>query len=733
MAARRPLLRMLAQCNARSQLNSQTASNHSRSCRRAASSFASRGSARSTLSPFATYLGVATLAVRLLTCASSQAVDNPLKLDATTLAERDQKTKREQGVTEASPMRLRMEKFVKEQQKQIVEALEEVDGTLFRTDEWQRKEGGGGITCVLQDGKVFEKAGVGVSIVYGTLPKPAIMKMRANHKNIVSDTEDIPDSLEFFAAGLSLIVHPKNPMCPTIHLNYRYFETANPNGDGSDSGAWWFGGGSDLTPSYLFDEDAIQFHKSLKEVCDAHDKDYYPRFKKWCDEYFYNKHRGESRGIGGIFFDDLDETVKDKESTFAFIQDALKSFVPNYIPIVKRRKDMPFTEKEKEWQQIRRGKYVEFNLVHDRGTAFGLNTPGARVESILMSLPLTASWKYMYEPEPKSREARLVEVLKNPKDSSPDGKLPTARELLTSLINTISEIPVLQQPVHLPEQQHDDSPSNALKLVPPSHRHLIVTLHVLFPGLLLPALDLLDRGLVQRIVVVVDDELFSGISTSKHSEPGAAGGEPKTRRGAANLKNRRGGSGNNSSFFYLVRSAAQLSSSAGGHRRHRSKSRDGQHGHGPGKTDAGGRMYMVRLGAWNCTCAAFAFAAFPPEPTPTTVIAQEQGQQQPPPGQQESSTKEGAVGEDRKVIQQEGVETETEMETEEKMEKGASEEEEWSFGGYTLDVNISGTAPPVCKHLLACLLADRWSAALGRYVVERRVSRVEMAGIVADI
>ncbi len=309
-------------------------------------------------------------------------------------------------------MRLRMEKFIKEQQKEIVRALEDLDGSKFRTDEWERPHGGGGITCVLQDGNVFEKAGVGVSVIYGTLPKAAIEKMRVNHKN-VGGTGETPESLEFFAAGLSLVVHPKNPMAPTVHLNYRYFETAQADGS---AGAWWFGGGSDLTPSYLFDEDEIQFHRSLKEVCDAHDKEYYPKFKKWCDDYFNNKHRGERRGLGGIFFDDLDESVSDKENTFAFIQDALKSFVPTYISIMNRRKDMPFTEQEKEWQQLRRGKYVEFNLVHDRGTAFGLNTPGARVEAILMTLPLTASWKYMHEPRPKSREARLVEVLRNPKE-----------------------------------------------------------------------------------------------------------------------------------------------------------------------------------------------------------------------------------------------------------------------------------------------------------------------------
>lgn len=306
-------------------------------------------------------------------------------------------------------MRLRMERFIKEQQQEIVKAIEKVDGKKFRTDQWDRPNGGGGITCVLQEGNVFEKAGVGVSVVYGSLPKPAIAKMRANHKSLDPELE----SLDFFAAGLSLVMHPRNPHAPTVHLNYRYFETALPDGT---SQAWWFGGGSDLTPSFLYDEDAIHFHRTLKDSCDAHNKDFYPRFKKWCDEYFFNKHRGEARGIGGIFFDDLDETETDQNNGFGFIQTCLKSFLPSYLPILEKRKDMPFTEQEKLWQQIRRGKYVEFNLVHDRGTAFGLNTPGSRVESILMSLPLTASWKYMYEPEPKSSEHRLVEVLKEPKE-----------------------------------------------------------------------------------------------------------------------------------------------------------------------------------------------------------------------------------------------------------------------------------------------------------------------------
>ena len=326
------------------------------------------------------------------------------------LADRDAKAKLS-AVTENSPMRLRMEKFIKQQQLDIVAALEGVDGTKFRTDEWARPEGGGGTTCVLQEGNVFEKAGIGVSVVYGHLPKPAIAKMRVNHKNLGGGDGD---GVDFFAAGLSMVLHPHNPMAPTVHLNYRYFETNDHEGNPS---AWWFGGGSDLTPTYLFEEDAVHFHKTIKEACEKHDKAYYPRFKKWCDEYFNNKHRGESRGVGGIFFDDLDESEgKDKESVFAFVQDCLRAFIPSYLPIISKRNAMAHTPTEKEWQQIRRGRYVEFNLVHDRGTAFGLSTPGSRVESILMSLPLTAQWKYMHEPEPNSREASLVEVLKNPRE-----------------------------------------------------------------------------------------------------------------------------------------------------------------------------------------------------------------------------------------------------------------------------------------------------------------------------
>ena len=307
-------------------------------------------------------------------------------------------------------MRLRMESLIKTQQSHIVSALEKLDPEHnFRTDTWSRPTGGGGISCVLQDGTVFEKAGVNTSIVYGTLPRPAIQKMRVNHKALDPDVE----SLEFFAAGLSLVLHPQNPMAPTVHLNYRYFETMDQDGK---CNAWWFGGGTDLTPSYLFDEDAIHFHRTIKDACDKHDRGFYPRFKSWCDKYFYIPHRHESRGIGGIFFDDLDEEEKDQEQLFSFVKDCLDAFLPSYLPLIERRKELPYTESEKQWQQLRRGRYVEFNLVHDRGTAFGLQTPGARVESILMSLPLTARWMYMHEPEKGSREERLLNVLKTPLD-----------------------------------------------------------------------------------------------------------------------------------------------------------------------------------------------------------------------------------------------------------------------------------------------------------------------------
>ncbi|KAF9988392.1 Coproporphyrinogen-III oxidase [Mortierella antarctica] len=325
-------------------------------------------------------------------------------------AEADKKQKLE-GLTEDSPMRLRMEAFNKKLQAEITAEIERLDGQgKFQVDQWNRAEGGDGISMVLQDGKVFEKAGVGVSVVYGMLPPAAVAQMRAQHPNLEVPKEPMP----FFATGISCVMHPHNPNAPTVHFNYRYFELGAT--DGGEPVSWWFGGGCDLTPAILYEEDAVHFHRVIKEACDKHDPRYYKDFKKWCDEYFYIPHRGERRGVGGIFFDDLDD--KEPNELFAFVQSCGRSFLDQYIPIMQRRKDMPFTEEDKHWQQVRRGRYVEFNLVYDRGTKFGLLTPGARIESILMTMPLTARWEYMHEVDLKAH-GRLMEVLRAPKDWIP--------------------------------------------------------------------------------------------------------------------------------------------------------------------------------------------------------------------------------------------------------------------------------------------------------------------------
>ncbi len=277
-------------------------------------------------------------------------------------------------------------------QDTICNKLESVDGSVrFSEDIWKREEGGGGKTRVLEEGAVFEKAGVNTSAVWGKLPERMAQRMEV-------------EAGEFFATGISLVIHPRSPMVPTVHMNLRYFEMNNGNS--------WFGGGTDLTPYYLFEEDARHFHTTLKRVCDNHDAAYYPRFKKWCDEYFYIKHRHEARGIGGIFFDYLKGS---NDLLFRFVNEVGKAFLPSYIPLVERRMAEPYTDKEREWQLIRRGRYVEFNLVYDRGTLFGLETKG-RIESILMSLPPFVSWKYDHHPEPDSREAGLVEVLRKPRE-----------------------------------------------------------------------------------------------------------------------------------------------------------------------------------------------------------------------------------------------------------------------------------------------------------------------------
>lgn len=351
------------------------------------------------------------------------------------------------AATSDIPMRQRVEEYISKLQDDIVGAFEKLDPNAppFKRDSWLRPQGGRGLSCVFQvpppapgaeaaaQETVLEKAGVNISVVHGMLPPPAIKQMRADHSSI----PDLQSAVPFFAAGLSLVIHPRNPHAPTVHANYRYFEiTEQPTKEEAAQEkpgkliAWWFGGGSDLTPSYLYEEDAVHFHQTIRDACDAHGADVYPAFKKWCDEYFHIPHRGESRGIGGIFFDDLcdephkrfpnDDAARPKtaEEIFAFVRAAGDAFVPSYIPILERRYKTPSTEHERRWQLIRRGRYVEFNLVYDRGTKFGLMTPGARIESILMSLPETARWEYMSDlgMEAESREGKLVEVLKNPRE-----------------------------------------------------------------------------------------------------------------------------------------------------------------------------------------------------------------------------------------------------------------------------------------------------------------------------
>ncbi|KAF4522739.1 hypothetical protein B566_EDAN009284 [Ephemera danica] len=327
-------------------------------------------------------------------------------------------------------MKSRMELMIMRIQAQFCRALEkqEAEGSVlvpgdkpmtFTVDRWQRQEGGGGITCVIQDGQVFEKAGVNISVVSGHLPPAAVAQMRARGK-VLGD-----GPLPFWAVGISSVIHPRNPMVPTIHFNYRYFEVQQADG----TKQWWFGGGTDLTPYYLDEQDARHFHGTLRQACDRHDKALYPRFKKWCDDYFNVTHRGERRGIGGIFFDDVD--TPSQEGAFQFVTSCAESVIPSYIPLGERRgiggiffDDVDTPSQEGAFQFVTScaesviPSYIplEFNLIYDRGTKFGLYTPGARYESILMSLPLTARWEYMHSPKPGSKEAKLTEVLKNPRD-----------------------------------------------------------------------------------------------------------------------------------------------------------------------------------------------------------------------------------------------------------------------------------------------------------------------------
>jgi len=303
-------------------------------------------------------------------------------------------------------------------QDDICAALEALDGGKFHEDVWSRPQGGGGRTRVLGGGSVFEKAGVNVSVVHGELNKEAVAAMRARGKEVLAGDGPFP----FFASGISLVIHPHNPHAPTSHANYRYFEVTGKNPTtGEPVKLWWFGGGADLTPAILYEEDARHFHRVQKLVCDAHGPSFYPRFKAWADEYYLIPHRGERRGVGGTFFDDLDGEAfgapgASPHDLLPFMRSMSASFVPSYIPLVARHKDDAFTEQEKQWQQLRRGRYVEFNVMYDRGTKFGLATPGSRVESILMSLPLTARWEYMHTPPPGTRQADLLDACRTPRD-----------------------------------------------------------------------------------------------------------------------------------------------------------------------------------------------------------------------------------------------------------------------------------------------------------------------------
>lgn len=275
-------------------------------------------------------------------------------------------------------------------QDDICSQLEQADGTaMFREDRWEREGGGGGRTRTIA-GQHIEKGGVNFSAVEGVLAPAAARALGI-------------EASAFFATGVSIVLHPRSPMVPIIHANVRYFET--------DGGQWWFGGGIDLTPHYIVPADAGRFHRLLKEVCDAHHPSYYPEYKAWADDYFYLRHREETRGVGGIFFDRLaDGDGMGKAERFAFLKAVGEAFCPAYVPLLHQTKDLPYGEAELQWQALRRGRYVEFNLVWDRGTKFGLETDG-RTESILMSLPPVAQWVYDHRPAPDSREAHTLSML----------------------------------------------------------------------------------------------------------------------------------------------------------------------------------------------------------------------------------------------------------------------------------------------------------------------------------
>lgn len=298
-------------------------------------------------------------------------------------------------------MKNRFYEYICQLQDRLTAALEKTDGQAqFKEDLWSRPEGGGGRTRVIEKGAVFEKGGVNISAVHGALPQSMQQYFRVGEA-------------DFYACGLSLVLHPQNPFVPTVHANWRYFEMYDKKGETIDQ---WFGGGQDLTPYYLFEEDARHFHSVCKNVCDEYHPDFYQKYKKQCDDYFYNAHRKEARGIGGLFFDYCRPTdVFSLEQWYHFVSGVGNQFLESYLPIVEKRKNQSYTPDQRNWQEIRRGRYVEFNLVHDKGTLFGLKTNG-RIESILMSLPPVVQWAYDHHPEQGSEEEKLLKVLQSPRN-----------------------------------------------------------------------------------------------------------------------------------------------------------------------------------------------------------------------------------------------------------------------------------------------------------------------------
>ena len=293
--------------------------------------------------------------------------------------------------------------WLKQLQNSICDSLQNTDGkSEFTTDDWKRPEGGGGLSRVITNGNVIEKGGIMFSAVHGKMPDFLLKEL--NQSSVRPNNSDSIQQSEFYATGISIVLHPQNPMVPIIHMNIRYFEMNN--------GVKWLGGGIDLTPHYVNEDDAKFFHSELKKVCDKHHPTYYPEYKKWADDYFFIKHRNETRGIGGIFFDKLNSDLQMTfDENLSFWKNVGDSFVPIYTELINRNKNKSYTSQNKNWQLLRRGRYVEFNLIYDKGTRFGLESNG-RIESILVSLPAQASWEYDFKPEQNSEEGKTLSYLK---------------------------------------------------------------------------------------------------------------------------------------------------------------------------------------------------------------------------------------------------------------------------------------------------------------------------------